>query len=140
MRWSLFRKRSLTNLTLLKSLRIVSFSNIKVLPKDLASLVALISLSIDDCPELESLPKGGIQGFESLQSLHIDNCTKIASLLASSQNLTKLQSIDIWGFNPELARRCADAMLLGHNDSMMAANFEVVMGIRCIVAGKVLGC
>ncbi|KAL7188018.1 hypothetical protein ACSBR1_037958 [Camellia fascicularis] len=143
-----FPKEVLRNLTLLKSLRIVSFSNLKVLPKDLASLVALISLSIGDCPELESLPEEGIQGLESLQSLHIDNCPKIASLPASIQNLTKLQSIDIWGCSPELARRCekgkgedwcADAMLLGHNDSMMAANFEVVVGIRCIVGGEGFG-
>lgn len=30
-------------------------------------------------------------------------------------------------------------MLLGHIDSMMAANFEVVVGIRCIVGGEGFG-
>lgn len=62
-----FPKEVLRNLTLLNSLRIVSFSNLKVLPKDFKSLVALISLSIGDCPELESLPEEGIRGLESLQ-------------------------------------------------------------------------
>ncbi|CAL5375812.1 unnamed protein product [Camellia sinensis] len=66
-----FPKEFLRNLTLLESLVIEYYYELKVLPGDLASLV---TLKIIDCPKLESLPEEGLRG---LQSLHIINCCEL---------------------------------------------------------------
>ncbi|THG22891.1 hypothetical protein TEA_024182 [Camellia sinensis var. sinensis] len=69
-----FPKEFLRNLTLLESLVIENYYELKVLPGDLASLVTLKSLKIIDCPKLESLPEEGLRG---LQSLLIINCYEL---------------------------------------------------------------
>ncbi|CAL5436170.1 unnamed protein product [Camellia sinensis] len=101
-----FPKEFLRNLTLLESLSILDWRELKVLPEDLASLVSLKSLKIQECRKLESLPKEGLRGLESLQSLRICRCPKIASLPASIQSLTKLQRIEIKFCGRELGRQC----------------------------------
>ncbi|THG15743.1 hypothetical protein TEA_009867 [Camellia sinensis var. sinensis] len=72
-----FPKDFLRNLTLLESLVIENYHELKVLPRDLASLVTLKSLKIEGCPKLESLPEEGLRGCESFQSLHIINCREL---------------------------------------------------------------
>ncbi|THF97915.1 hypothetical protein TEA_027556 [Camellia sinensis var. sinensis] len=72
-----FPKEFLRNLTLLESLVIENCHQLKLLPRDLASLVTLKSLKIKGCPKLESLPEEGLRGLESLQSLHIINCCEL---------------------------------------------------------------
>ncbi|CAL5441115.1 unnamed protein product [Camellia sinensis] len=101
-----FPKEFLRNLTLLESLSILGWGQLKVLPEDLASLVTLKSLKIKGCRKLESLPEEGIRGLESLQSLDIMDCPRIASLPASIQSLNKLQRIQIMFCGRELLRRC----------------------------------
>ncbi|KAI7987707.1 putative disease resistance protein RGA4 [Camellia lanceoleosa] len=101
-----FPKEFLRNLTLLESLLISDWRELKVLPEDLASLVTLKSLTIEKCRKLESLPEEVLGGLESLQSLCIYRCTKITSLPASIQSLTKLQRIQIDFCSRELERRC----------------------------------
>ncbi|KAI7988822.1 Disease resistance protein RGA2 [Camellia lanceoleosa] len=101
-----FPKEFLRNLTLLESLSILDWRELKGLPEDLASLVTLKSLKIDLCRKLESLPGEGLRGLESLQSLRIYRCQKVASLPASIQSLTKLQRIEIVSCGRELERRC----------------------------------
>ncbi|XP_028110867.1 putative disease resistance protein RGA4 [Camellia sinensis] len=101
-----FPKEFLRNLTLLESLLISDWRELKVLPEELASLVRLKSLTIEKCRKLESLPEEVLGGLESLQSLCIYRCTKITSLPASIQSLTKLQRIQINFCSRELERRC----------------------------------
>ncbi|THG07906.1 hypothetical protein TEA_021078 [Camellia sinensis var. sinensis] len=101
-----FPKEFLRNLTLLESLSILGWGELKVLPEDLANLVTLKSLKIKGCRKLESLPEEGIRGLESLQSLDIMDCPRIASLPASIQSLNKLQRIQIMFCGRELLRRC----------------------------------
>ncbi|KAL7166647.1 hypothetical protein ACSBR2_037333 [Camellia fascicularis] len=101
-----FPKEFLRNLTLLESLLISGWRELKVLPEDLASLVTLKSLTIEKCRKLESLPEEVLRGLESLQSLCIYRCTKITSLPASIQSLTKLQHLQINFCSRELERRC----------------------------------
>ncbi|XP_057477597.1 putative disease resistance protein RGA4 isoform X2 [Actinidia eriantha] len=83
----------LINLTLLESLKIESFSKLRVFPKALTRLVALKSLRIRQCPKLEFLPEEGLRGLESLQLLEICDCKELSSLSEGLQHLTALEKL-----------------------------------------------
>ncbi|KAG5547166.1 hypothetical protein RHGRI_012993 [Rhododendron griersonianum] len=90
-----FPEEVLRNLTLLKSLRISSFTKLKSFPNGLAHLKALKSLSIDSCDKLNSLPEEGLRGLESLQRLSIQFCKEFSSLSEGLQHLVCLESLEI---------------------------------------------
>ncbi|KAG5531054.1 hypothetical protein RHGRI_025869 [Rhododendron griersonianum] len=66
----------LQNLTLLESLTIEGCKKLKALPEQMHTLLpSLRSLSLEDCPEIESFPKGGLPS--KLGELYIRNCKKL---------------------------------------------------------------
>ncbi|XP_028065658.1 putative disease resistance protein RGA3 isoform X1 [Camellia sinensis] len=92
-----FPEEMLQNLTVLESLQIRSFSQLRVLPTNLESLVSLKSLSIMRCHEIESLPDHGLRSLKSLQRLTIDNCNNLSALSESLGHLTALEELQVHG-------------------------------------------
>ncbi|KAL6985651.1 hypothetical protein U1Q18_019026 [Sarracenia purpurea var. burkii] len=90
-----FPEELLRNLTHLESLSIHDFSKLQMFPDDLASLIALKSLAIDNCLVLESLPVEGLRSLGSLQNLEISGCCKLSSLSEGLGHLTSLETLDI---------------------------------------------
>ncbi|KAI8010054.1 putative disease resistance protein RGA4 [Camellia lanceoleosa] len=80
-----FPEEMLQNLTVLESLHIEDFSQLKVLPTNLESLVSLKSLRIWRCDEIESL-----------QRLKIDNCNNLSYLSESLGHLTALEKLSVY--------------------------------------------
>ncbi|KAI4348101.1 hypothetical protein L6164_008862 [Bauhinia variegata] len=89
-----FPEGMLRNLSCLKTLTMLSFIQLKVLPIELFSLVALERLLIVSCPELESFPEKILEGLCSLRVLRIKNCEKLGSL-SGVQHLTLLEHLEI---------------------------------------------
>ncbi|KAH7833443.1 hypothetical protein Vadar_006376 [Vaccinium darrowii] len=92
-----FPEEVLRNLTLLESLEIYGFTNLKWFPNDLANLGALKSLCIRSCPNLESLPEEGLRGLQSLNYLGFNFCEEFSSLSEGFQHLTALEYLFIHG-------------------------------------------
>ncbi|XP_028120840.1 putative disease resistance protein RGA3 [Camellia sinensis] len=92
-----FPEEMLQNLTVLESLEIERFSNLKVLPTNLESLVSLKSLRIWWCGEIESLPDHGLRSQKSLQRLTIKHCNNLSSLSESLGHLTALEELNVSG-------------------------------------------
>ncbi|CAL5394454.1 unnamed protein product [Camellia sinensis] len=88
-----FPEETLQNLTVLESLEIERFSNLKVLPTNLESLVSLKSLRIWWCGEIESLPDHWLRSLKSLQRLKIDYCNNLSSLSESLGHLPALEKL-----------------------------------------------
>ncbi|CAL5327782.1 unnamed protein product [Camellia sinensis] len=114
-----FPKEFLRNLTLLESLVIENCHQLKLLPRDLASLVTLKSLKIERCPKLESLPEEGLRGLESLQSLHIIDCCELERRCEEGKGedwykIAHIPEITIEGeYTQDLESSLSAAMLFG---------------------------
>ncbi|KAI8010052.1 putative disease resistance protein RGA4 [Camellia lanceoleosa] len=91
-----FPEEMLQNLTVLESLEIENFSQLKVLPTNLESLVSLKSLSIWACQEIESLPDHGLRSLKSLQRLTIGHCYNLSYLCESLGHLTALEKLYVY--------------------------------------------
>ena len=98
-RWSevvdLFPKGIVCNMHNLKSLVIINFENLKVLPDDLCYLSALEELRISKCNELESFSMHALQGLISLRVLIIQECNKLISLTEGMGELACLERLEI---------------------------------------------
>ncbi|THG04496.1 hypothetical protein TEA_024490 [Camellia sinensis var. sinensis] len=92
-----FPEEMLQNLTVLESLQIESYSQLKGLPTNLESLVSLKSLSISRCHEIETLPDHGLRSLKSLQHLTIGDCNNLSSLSESLEHLTALEELYVYG-------------------------------------------
>ncbi|WJX66370.1 hypothetical protein P8452_50933 [Trifolium repens] len=79
----------------LKTLSIVGFDELKVLPNELNSLSSLKQLHIRSCDRLESIPECVFQGLGSLQLLDFAWCSSLKSL-PEGTNLTSLQTLNIY--------------------------------------------
>ncbi|XP_028090395.1 putative disease resistance protein RGA4 [Camellia sinensis] len=91
-----FPEEMLQNLTVLESLQIENFSQLKVLPTNLESLVSLKSFRIWGCQEIESLPDPGLRSLKSLQHLTISQCNNLSSLSESLGHLTALEELHVY--------------------------------------------
>ncbi|CAL5394443.1 unnamed protein product [Camellia sinensis] len=91
-----FPEEMLQNLTVLESLQIENFSQLKVLPTNLESLVSLKSFRIWGCHEIESLPDHGLRRLKSLQHLTISQCNNLSSLSESLGHLTALEELHVY--------------------------------------------
>ncbi|RHN51378.1 putative leucine-rich repeat domain, L domain-containing protein [Medicago truncatula] len=97
----LFPKGIVCNMHKLKSLFIIHFKNLKVLPDDLCYLSALEELRISNCDELESFSMHAMQGLISLRVLTIQQCDKLISLTEGMGELACLERLEI-SFCPRL--------------------------------------
>ncbi|KAI5435145.1 hypothetical protein KIW84_021828, partial [Lathyrus oleraceus] len=95
----MFRK-----LTCLQSLEINSFSNLKELPNEPFNL-ALDSLQVSSCKDIESLPEKIREGLQSLRTLTINYCKELRCLPEGIRHLTSLEVLDIYDC-PTLEERC----------------------------------
>ncbi|KAI5405023.1 hypothetical protein KIW84_051981 [Lathyrus oleraceus] len=95
----MFRK-----LTCLQSLKINSFSNLKELPNEPFNL-ALDSLQVSSCKEIESSPEKIREGLQSLRTLTINYCKELRCLPEGIRHLTSLEVLDIYDC-PTLKERC----------------------------------
>ncbi|KAI8537758.1 hypothetical protein RHMOL_Rhmol09G0049400 [Rhododendron molle] len=88
----------LQNLTLLETLTIGGCKKLKALPEQMHTLLpSLQSLSLMDCPEIESFPEGGLPS--KLGTLDIRNCKKLVGGRRDwgVQTLPSLTSFLMWG-------------------------------------------
>ncbi|CDP11744.1 unnamed protein product [Coffea canephora] len=89
---SCFPEEMLQNLSLLESLDIGAIKDLRALPRNLACLTALKTLTVRECPKLESL-----RGLASLQELHIEKCYNLESLPMGTKALKSLTHLSIKG-------------------------------------------
>ncbi|PON74333.1 LRR domain containing protein [Parasponia andersonii] len=82
------------SLSSLQSLCITNCPEIKSL-SELEGLKSLMSLGIDRCDCLLSLPEG-LKALKSLEHWSISNCENIAALPAAMQHLTGLHTLHVW--------------------------------------------
>ncbi|CAL5189679.1 unnamed protein product [Lathyrus oleraceus] len=94
------------NLTCLQTLEVDSFSNLKELPNEPFNL-ALDSLEISYCNELESLPEKIWEGQQSLRTLTINHCKELRCLPEGIRHLASLEVLKIYGC-PTLMERCKE--------------------------------
>ncbi|KAI5341816.1 hypothetical protein L3X38_009691 [Prunus dulcis] len=92
------------NLTLLQKLSIEDCPNLASLPEGLCCLISLQELIIWYCPKLGSLPEG-MGNLKSLQLLLISNCPNLASVPEGLRCLLSLKKLII-GSCPILKQRC----------------------------------
>ncbi|RDX90205.1 putative disease resistance protein RGA3, partial [Mucuna pruriens] len=112
-----FMEGILGNMPCLKTLTIISFSKLKVLPNQLGRLGALEELAIQHCDELESLPEHVLQGLISLRTLSISNCKKLKSLSEGMRHLACLERFYI--------SYCPDLVALSSNMNQLTTLKEV---------------
>ncbi|CAJ2666487.1 unnamed protein product [Trifolium pratense] len=93
----LFPKETVCNMHNLKSLFIIHFTGLEVLPDDLRSLCALEELYISGCDGLESFSMHALQGLKSLLTLTIVSCPNLISLSESMGDLACLERLKIQG-------------------------------------------
>ncbi|KAL5805306.1 hypothetical protein ACOSQ3_032106 [Xanthoceras sorbifolium] len=85
----------LLNLTSLKKLSIGFFYELKCLPTELVSLIALEALKILGCDEFESFPEQGMEGLKCLKYLTLVNCRKFTSLTEGIQHFSCLETLTL---------------------------------------------
>ncbi|MCH88868.1 NBS-LRR resistance protein, partial [Trifolium medium] len=93
----LFPKEIVCNMHNLKSLFIIHFTGLEVLPDDLRSLCALEELYISGCDGLESFSMHALQGLMSLRTLTIVSCPNLISLSEGMGDLACLERLKIQG-------------------------------------------
>lgn len=85
------------NLIALESLKIANCQELNLLEgEDMQGLRSLQSLFIKGLPKLVALPRGLQQSAATLQYLDIINCSSLTTLTESLQNLTSLLKLQIW--------------------------------------------
>ncbi|XP_022896185.1 putative disease resistance protein RGA3 [Olea europaea var. sylvestris] len=89
-------------LTSLKSLNIRWCDQLSLPPEGFENLNALEYFEIIECNSIETLPENPIGGLISLQTLSIENCSKLSSISAGLQYLTALKHLTIM-YCPNLA-------------------------------------
>ncbi|XP_029128918.1 putative disease resistance protein RGA1 [Cajanus cajan] len=114
------------NLPCLKSLSIVSFSKLKVLPEQLGRLGALEELVIEYCDELESFPEHVLQGLTCLRRLRVYGCKKLKWLCEGLGHLACLEDFCVLN--------CPEVVTLPSNMNQLTALREVT------ISGTLLEC
>ncbi|KAL5719990.1 hypothetical protein ACHQM5_012706 [Ranunculus cassubicifolius] len=88
---------SSSSLVALKTLEIGFCDDLECLPEDgLKGLTCLKSLTIQSCHKLLSLPELGLQGLTGLLSLKIWKCNSLTTLSEGMRYLTSLQSLNLY--------------------------------------------
>ncbi|KAF7815701.1 putative disease resistance protein RGA3 [Senna tora] len=91
----------------LRGLKSLTISRCSKLPTQLKSLHAFKTLRLENCDELECIPEQVLEGLNSLRTLNIAECTSLKCLPEAIQNLTSLESLNIWDC-PVLDKRCKE--------------------------------
>ncbi|KAJ0017709.1 hypothetical protein Pint_10048 [Pistacia integerrima] len=91
----------LQNLSSLREMSIRSFKKLKGFAIDRVSLSGLKSLTISQCPELETFPEQVLEGLNSLQELTVGMCIKFSNLSEGLRHLSALEILNLNGC-PEL--------------------------------------
>ncbi|XP_019095331.1 PREDICTED: putative disease resistance protein At3g14460 [Camelina sativa] len=90
----------------LTSLLISNCGNLKKLPPDLKEFTSLLSIHINECPEVQHVvfyASGTYYGFpKSLQTLCINFCTKLRPMAWELNNLPNLRDVQIKGGNDDV--------------------------------------
>nr|KYP36776.1 Disease resistance protein RGA2 [Cajanus cajan] len=114
------------NLPRLKSLYIISFSKLKVLPEQLGRLGALEELMIIECDELEAFPEHVLKGLTCLRRLEVYRCKKLKWL---GEGLGHLACLEVFHVS-----RCPEVVALPSNMNQLTALREVT------ISGTLLEC
>ncbi|KAK2430332.1 putative disease resistance protein RGA1 [Trifolium repens] len=101
-----FPEGMFTNLMFLQTLKIHKFPKLKELPNEPFNL-ALETLKIFNCDELEYLPEKIWESLQSLRSLEVDCCKGLRCLPEGILHLTSLESLTIVEC-PTLKERCKE--------------------------------
>ncbi|PPD76142.1 hypothetical protein GOBAR_DD26940 [Gossypium barbadense] len=97
--WEFYELRDLSdlldNLLALEHLNLKSCSQLESLHAGLQNFSSLETLELSHCNSLVSLPVNGLQELSSLSTLRIEKCKKLASMSKGVRYLTSLQNLHI---------------------------------------------
>ncbi|XP_010462268.2 PREDICTED: putative disease resistance protein At3g14460 [Camelina sativa] len=138
----------------LTSLLISNCGNLKKLPPDLKEFTSLLSIHINECPEVQHVVfyASGYYGFpKSLQTLCINFCTKLRPMAWELNKLPNLRDVQIKGGNDDVKSFPPDenlnllpwglnSLLIGEFKNLRTLNNKALRALRILRMLEISGC